>query len=72
MNEASPNTSIVRLLRKYGSTPIPIDFVAVSLGRRTPEILTYIQELEKAGVIKREGEHVTLAPVNEVATAAKT
>ncbi len=61
MNEASPNTSIVQLLRKYGSTPIPIDFVAVSLGRRTPEILNYVEELEKAGVIKREGENLRLA-----------
>lgn len=61
MNDASPNTSIVQLLRKYGSTPIPIDFVAASLGRRTPEILNYVEELEKAGVIKREGENLRLA-----------
>jgi hypothetical protein len=55
----SPNTSIVVLLKKYG-VPIPIDFVASSLGRRTSEILEYVDTLEKAGVVKREGESLQL------------
>jgi hypothetical protein len=59
MAESSPNTSIVVLLKKYG-TPIPIDFVASSLGRRTSEILEDVETLEKAGVVKREGESLKL------------
>jgi len=59
MSELSPNTNIVVLLKKYG-VPIPIDFVASSLGRSTPEILEYVENLEKAGVVKREGESLKL------------
>lgn len=60
MAEYSPNTNIVVLLKKYG-VPVPIDFVASSLGRTTPEILKYVETLEKAGVIKRDGESLKLA-----------
>lgn len=60
MAEYSPNTNIVVLLKKYG-VPVPIDFVASLLGRTTPEILKYVETLEKAGVIKRDGESLKLA-----------
>ena len=59
MAESFPNTSIVVLLKKYG-TAIPIDFVASSLGRSTSEILEHVETLEKAGVLKREGESLKL------------
>jgi hypothetical protein len=59
MKELSPNTNIVALLKKYG-VAVPIDFVASSLGRSTPEILGYVENLEKAGVIKRDGESLKL------------
>lgn len=59
MAEYSPNTNIVVLLKKYG-VPVPIDFVASLLGRTTPEILKYVETLEKAGVIKRDGESLKL------------
>ncbi len=53
------NTSIVALLKQYG--PVHVDFLAKLLSRRTFEILDYLESLEKEGVIKREGEKVTLS-----------
>lgn len=52
-------TLIVNTLREYGT--IPVDFLAKVLGRRTPEILDYLEILEREGVIQREGEQVSLS-----------
>ena len=57
---SSPNTSIVHFLNKYGHTSVPLDFLAQGLGRRTPEILDYLDELEKQGIVKRDGDMVRL------------
>jgi predicted ArsR family transcriptional regulator len=52
------NTAIVTTLKEYG--PIPVDFLAKLLGRRTAEILEYLESLEREGVVRRDGEKVSL------------
>ena len=53
------NTLIVTTLKEYGT--IPVYFLARILGRRTSEIVDYLEGLEQEGAIKREGEHVGLS-----------
>ena len=63
MNEllkGAPNTNIVQVLKKFGSTAIPVDFLAESLGRKRPELDEYLNDLEHDGVVKREGETIRL------------
>jgi predicted Rossmann fold nucleotide-binding protein DprA/Smf involved in DNA uptake len=52
--------SIVTILKSYGPNPIPVDFLAQAVGRRTPEILESLLSLEKDGVIKRQDDTVAL------------
>lgn len=56
---AGLNSAIVSVLRAYGE--VYIDFLAHALGRRPPEILESLQDLERKGVIDRKGEKVSLA-----------
>jgi len=63
MNEllkGAPNTNMVRILKKFGSTAIPVDFLAESLGRKGSELDEYLDDLEHNGVVKREGESIRL------------
>jgi predicted transcriptional regulator len=50
----------MQILKKFGSTAIPVDFLAESLGRKRPELDEYLNDLEHDGVVKREGETIRL------------
>jgi predicted transcriptional regulator len=53
--------NIVIVLKNYQNHgPVPLDFLAEAVGRRTPEILESVQRLETAGVIKRQNNKVEL------------
>jgi DNA-binding IclR family transcriptional regulator len=63
MNEllkGAPSTNIVQILKKFGSSPIPVDFLAESLGGKRPELNEYLDDLEHKGVVKREGDTIRL------------
>ena len=50
---------IVRILGAYGR-PLPLDFVAQVLRRAPADLLTDLEPLQKRGVVKVEGDMVTL------------
>jgi predicted ArsR family transcriptional regulator len=59
-SSASLSTAIVTTLKRYGG-PIPIDFLAGTMGRRTSEIKKHLESLRQRGVIKFEDNKVGLA-----------
>jgi hypothetical protein len=50
---------IILTLRKYGT--VPVDFIARVNSRRVSEIEDYLQILQVDGIIKREGDRVSLS-----------
>jgi hypothetical protein len=55
-----PSTILVKVLQEY-DRQLPLDFVAMILGRTRPEIEDEVEGLERQGVAKRLGhDEVTL------------
>ena len=54
-----PSTNLVRILQEY-DRQLPLDFVAMILGRTRSEIEQEVEGLERQGVAKRLGHEVTL------------
>jgi hypothetical protein len=54
-----PSTILVKLLQEY-DRQLPLDFVAMILGRTRSEIDQDVDGLERLGVAKRLGHEVTL------------
>jgi len=54
-----PSTILVKLLQEY-DRQLPLDFVAMILGRTRSEIDQDVDGLERLGVAKRLGQEVTL------------
>ena len=54
-----PSTILVKLLQEY-DRQLPLDFVAMILGRTRAEIDQDVDGLERLGVAKRLGHEVTL------------
>ena len=54
-----PSTILVKLLQEY-DRQLPLDFVAMILGRTRSEIEQEVEGLERLGVAKRLGHEVTL------------
>ena len=54
-----PSTILVKVLQEY-DRQLPLDFVAMILGRTRSEIEQEVEGLERQGVAKRLGHEVTL------------
>jgi hypothetical protein len=54
-----PSTVLVKVLEEY-DRQLPLDFVAMILGRTRAEIEQQVEALERKGVAKRLGHEVTL------------
>ena len=54
-----PSTILVKFLQEY-DRQLPLDFVAMILGRTRSEIEQEVEGLERQGVAKRVGHEVTL------------
>ena len=54
-----PSTILVKVLQEY-DRQLPLDFVAMILGRTRLEIEQEVEGLERQGVAKRLGHEVTL------------
>jgi hypothetical protein len=54
-----PSTILVKILQEY-DRQLPLDFVAMILGRSRSEIEHDVEGLERQGVAKRLGHEVTL------------
>ena len=54
-----PSTILVKLLQEY-DRQLPLDFVAMILGRTRSEVDRDVDGLERLGVAKRLGHEVTL------------
>ena len=53
-----PYSAIVQVLRDYGK--VPIGFLAAKLGFPSDEMRKLLLELQREGVIERDGDHVSL------------
>jgi hypothetical protein len=58
-SEGGPSTILVRFLQQY-DRQLPLDFVAMALGRTRTEVEREVEGLERHGVAKRLGNEVTL------------
>jgi len=58
------STAIIKVLKSY-SKKIPVDFLAKSIGRSTPEIQGYLEDLKDEGIIKLDGDDVSIAEKSE-------
>ena len=54
-----PSTILLKVLQEY-DRQLPLDFVAMILGRTRSEIEQEVEGLERLGVAKRLGHEVTL------------
>lgn len=52
------HAAILEIVRKYNKE-IPLDFVAGQLGRRQDEIGPYVKNLEKAGIVRVNGDYIS-------------
>ena len=53
------STAIVKALKIY-SKSIPVDFLARLIGRSSTEVEKSLADLEKNGVVKRDGDTVSV------------
>lgn len=53
-----PYSSIVQVLRDYGK--VPVGFLTAKLGFPSDEMRELLLELQREGVIERDGDHVSL------------
>jgi hypothetical protein len=58
-SEGGPSTILVRVLQEY-DRQLPLDFVAMILGRTRAEVDRDVEGLERQGVAKRLGNEVML------------
>ena len=58
-SEGGPSTILVRFLQQY-DRQLPLDFVAMVLGRTRTEVEREVEGLERQGVAKRLGNEVAL------------
>ena len=58
-SEGGPSTILVRFLQQY-DRELPLDFVAMVLGRTRTEVERDVEGLERHGVARRLGNEVVL------------
>ena len=58
-SEGGPSTILVKVLQEY-DRQLPLDFVAMILGRTRAEVDRDVEGLERQGVAKRLGNEVIL------------
>ncbi len=58
---AGIHTAILEILSDYRGKEIPLEFVATKLCRSTDGIMPYVERLEKAGIVRTNGDYVSYA-----------